>query len=548
VSLPVDLSVIVVTGTFLQGDGTPCIGSVTFSSNQEISNQNDHTFVSIGSRTAELDANGHFALPLPAGNDPDWSPVGWTYTVTVNVTNRSVARTPYAVLVPFNAPGGTIDLTALAPIPPVVLPNIYVLQSAVGADNGVASLDGNGNVPLSELGNVASTINPFAGKNWTAIGTSITHQGNWTGPLNTILQPASLTNLGITGSVLSNGITSNVAFFGLGDGFNEIFSIPANTDFITMEFGVNDFRTSIRLGSFSDKDISTFYGALWQTMLLIQTFRPNALLYILTPYGFTDTTFSGTWGTANGFGYYLKDYQKAIHDVAAVFSVPVIEVGEQSTIGIQTDAEYLSDGLHPTVAGGIVYANYVAPRIKALFTSWPPVVSTPNFPTQPIWSATNLIANGDFETVVTSWFFQAGASFVGPSTTDFVTGTHCALFTTVAAATNPGATAFGITTGVVVGKTYQARGFAKIPAASYPAWGPATCTMKCNFSDAGSNTLLQVTSTHAMLVNQWTEFDTVGVAPVGTTQILVQLTFNGATPAGFSMPMDAWSVKVATNL
>lgn len=152
---PPTLQTIIVTGTYINGDGTPSFGVVEFSTNVKLRSGTSTSVVQPGVQTAELDAAGHFSIVLPASNDPDWIPNPFTYTVTEKVSTRGVGVT-YDVQIPFNAPGGTVDLSTLAPVPPVINPNIYVLQSQVGVANGVASLDATGKVPLAQLGNASS--------------------------------------------------------------------------------------------------------------------------------------------------------------------------------------------------------------------------------------------------------------------------------------------------------------------------------------------------------------------------------------------------------
>src|SRR6185369_6600892 len=156
--LPADLTVVTITGTYLDDLGAPLSGTVTIAASQVLRNTPDNAFVVIGSHTATLDANGHFALALPACNDPDWIPQGWTYSVTEKLSGH-IEPNMYNVMVPYNQ-GSTIDLTDLAPVPAVTAPPIYVLLSQVGLANGVASLDGSGNVPLAQLNNVSGGATP----------------------------------------------------------------------------------------------------------------------------------------------------------------------------------------------------------------------------------------------------------------------------------------------------------------------------------------------------------------------------------------------------
>ena len=152
--LPGDLTTVVVTGTYLSGDGSPCVGTVTFTSGQALSNQVNGTFIVVGTFTAILDATGSFSIALPVSDDPDWFPQHWTYSVTERLSNRGVANTYAILLSTANAP--TVALPSLSPVPANPNPTIYLLVSQLGQPNGVASLDNTGNVPLSQLGNAPS--------------------------------------------------------------------------------------------------------------------------------------------------------------------------------------------------------------------------------------------------------------------------------------------------------------------------------------------------------------------------------------------------------
>lgn len=394
----------------------------------------------------------------------------------------------------------------------------------------------------------ALDANPFAGRKWTALGTSITSMGLYTAPLAAALG-LELTNLGVSGGTLSKGITNDVNFFGNGAIFDRLYQVPADAELVTLEVGVNDFRSSVRLGSFGDTDESTFYGALWAALDHLRTYRPNALVVCLTPYGFTEDTFAGTWSTPNGWGRYLREYQRAIHEVAAVFSVPVIPVGEESGIGVRTAAAWMSDGLHLNAAGGQVYADFVASRLKRVFTAWPPLANTPEMPAAPTWSSSNLVANGDFESNVAGWSFRNGASFVQSGAGEpFVTGTRSARFTTAEATSLPPmAYTWAITTGIAVGGTYRARVFCRMPTESMPSSGPPAVTCRLNFMDDANATTLAVDTVRRLLENEWVEFQMVGTAPEGTTQANIQVRYPTVTPAGFFFYVDGVSLVARMN-
>lgn len=150
-SFPADLTTVIVTGRWLNLDQSPASGTVSFLGKYTLSNLVDNTFVIVGKIDAELDVNGQISVVLPAGNDPDWTPAGWTYTVIEQISDRPSDISYSFLLSTADAP--TIDLTHVVPIPPVTPVVAYIPLSQKGAANGVATLDVTGNVPLSQLGN-----------------------------------------------------------------------------------------------------------------------------------------------------------------------------------------------------------------------------------------------------------------------------------------------------------------------------------------------------------------------------------------------------------
>lgn len=105
-------TLITVQGTYLKPDGNPDSGTVTFRSPVFDLAANDQSIMSPGPLRAVLDNTGSFSLPVPASNDPDWSPEGWTYTVHVKL---SAGAYIFEVLVPFDAPDGILNMNKLLP-------------------------------------------------------------------------------------------------------------------------------------------------------------------------------------------------------------------------------------------------------------------------------------------------------------------------------------------------------------------------------------------------------------------------------------------------
>lgn len=113
-ALPSSLTTITVTGTFLKGDGTPEDGYLEFSNGVALVSTGDNVIVSPSSFRARLTDAGQISVALPATNDPDWMPTGWTWQVTQQLDGGGT-RT-YSITLPHDAVGGTVDLADLAPV------------------------------------------------------------------------------------------------------------------------------------------------------------------------------------------------------------------------------------------------------------------------------------------------------------------------------------------------------------------------------------------------------------------------------------------------
>lgn len=149
---PADVTTVIVNGSFsvAQPAGAVPTGKVLFYPNVPLSDAGTGVIVEPGVVTATLDAAGVFSVTLMATNDPDLSPAGWAYWVREIIDGY--AERVYVVQLPVGGPYRLGDLTHLT-VPPAV--TTFVFLSQVGQPNGVASLDGSGQVPVSQLGNAA---------------------------------------------------------------------------------------------------------------------------------------------------------------------------------------------------------------------------------------------------------------------------------------------------------------------------------------------------------------------------------------------------------
>lgn len=195
-----------------------------------------------------------------------------------------------------------------------------------------------------------------------AIGTSITSQAQYTGALVSETG-VILTNLGVAGASL--GANSSAGSLGI---YNAISSIPADTELVLLEAGVNDHgvATPTPIGALGDTTTATFYGALYAARTAILTQAPNAVVAYLTPHSASTAYGTNSYKhAANSLGTTLVQFQQAVREVAALTASPLIDVGSEAGIGLFTASKF-SDGFHPNATGGQGIGKYVGARLKRL--------------------------------------------------------------------------------------------------------------------------------------------------------------------------------------
>jgi hypothetical protein len=105
------ISQVTVTGTFTTSQGAPAAGQVTFQLTSPITDQ-DGTYVAPDEVPVVLNGSGEFSQLLWATNDPTTVPTGVEYVISFDVDGAMWVQ---RAVLPYNAPGGTIDISDLAP-------------------------------------------------------------------------------------------------------------------------------------------------------------------------------------------------------------------------------------------------------------------------------------------------------------------------------------------------------------------------------------------------------------------------------------------------
>ena len=132
-ALPIDVSLVTVTGTYLTDDGVPADGSLIFTpSVATLRDPAYDTIIKLRQQRIDLDVTGSFSVALIATDDPDVVPVGWHYDVTERIESHPqrvwILQLPHTLV--------TIDIadvpTVVDPSAPVYPAPVYAVTSVVG--------------------------------------------------------------------------------------------------------------------------------------------------------------------------------------------------------------------------------------------------------------------------------------------------------------------------------------------------------------------------------------------------------------------------------
>ena len=151
------------------------------------------------------------------------------------------------------------------------------------------------------------------------------------------------------------------------DFISRIPEIREDVDAIVVFGGTNDYdHGDAYLGSFDDRSVYTFYGALHVLLeTLIKKFPDKTIIY-MTPLHRSDERDHTSVKVYKG--HKLCEYVSAIKEVCAYYSVPVLDLyataGMNPCIPEQSEL-YFADGLHPNDNG----YRRIAERLEAFLRS-----------------------------------------------------------------------------------------------------------------------------------------------------------------------------------
>jgi hypothetical protein len=152
-ALPGDITVITLTGTYMDMQGNARSGTVTFTPSTPILvDSSTPTILGAIPITVALNSSGAFSVVLPCTNG--LAPSGWLWGVTESVSGAP--QRVYGIALPSTL-GSSVDISTLTPVGTPNIPGTYLTVSQLGTAGGPAQLNGSALLPVSEGGTGAGT-------------------------------------------------------------------------------------------------------------------------------------------------------------------------------------------------------------------------------------------------------------------------------------------------------------------------------------------------------------------------------------------------------
>lgn len=169
---------------------------------------------------------------------------------------------------------------------------------------------------------------------------------SWTKHIQEQLPFKEVRNYGIRASRIAMTSDRNDSFLERYKQMND------NADIITVLGGINDFQHNVPIGTLTVADPTTFSGALNILIHGLVEKYPYQTIVFMTPMknNFHHPTKKyPTTLQQNGLGNYQKQYAQAIEDSCHFYSIPVIDLFNESGISPflpEYVPKYMPDGMH----------------------------------------------------------------------------------------------------------------------------------------------------------------------------------------------------------
>jgi len=211
--------------------------------------------------------------------------------------------------------------------------------------------------PMGPQGPPGTSGPSYSSLNYYALGDSITYGGGYSyaNILHTKFNFNSFINLAVSG-------TTSMPTTGQSELANQVISIGANADIITVLIGVNDYHLGNPVGDayavlekpYANLDKSLSFAEAFRYCLeTIKRNHEQARIYVILP---LQTTWAGPVP--------LDMFRTAEIHIANYLSIPVIFAHVES--GLWSGGTFMPDGVHPNSTGHTVLGEYLTRKIIGL--------------------------------------------------------------------------------------------------------------------------------------------------------------------------------------
>ena len=225
---------------------------------------------------------------------------------------------------------------------------------------------------VNEIGSVKNNINKLKGKTLYLDGDSITFGAGYAGGYGKLLADkygSVNTNNAVTGATLATGTTYSDGSSRHYISESVVSSVNRQYDYMILSGGFNDYGNNVPIGTLSNAKFcftnpvanDNVIGAL-ETMFrhILQNYPTTKVFYLITHKVNRCTT------EPNSIGKTMQDYVNAIKSVCERYSIPVINIWEESRMltvydNIANTYTNNSDRVHPNELG---YKEFYLPVIE----------------------------------------------------------------------------------------------------------------------------------------------------------------------------------------
>ena len=151
---------------------------------------------------------------------------------------------------------------------------------------------------------------------------------------------------------------------------SRVGELEEDAEVVVVFGGTNDFgHGDAPFGSFSDRTVDTFYGALHFLYRSLIEKYPYSQIVIITPLHRHNEIDPASDGNHPHKDITLREYVEAIRQTAEYYSLPVLDLfktsGIQPNVPIMRET-FMPDGLHPNDAGYELLANKIIKFLESL--------------------------------------------------------------------------------------------------------------------------------------------------------------------------------------